>query len=196
MIFVDFGGGVCGVPRRTRQREIRLKPQEKTIPALAFVIPYHEMLMRELLRVGEFFGVKTRSSNWNYRGLVLLYTSHGHHHEVPCRAYKFDPEQLHKGVIVGVATLVDSRKLTWQEKICITQNFNKVDPNTAEEMLLGTDGYYITPLPYGVFLQDVKRFKKPIPFKPRPGAIGIMRVSTKLVARALKEVGINPKSYS
>ncbi len=166
---------------------------EKTIPALAFVFPYHEMLMRGLLRVGNHEGVKTRSSNWNYRGLVLLYTSKGRYHEVPCKAHGLAPNEFPNGVIVGIATIVDSRELTWQEKIHITCNFNRVDPNTGEEMLLGQDGDYITPNSHGVFLQNITRFKKPVPFKPRPGAIGIMRVPVKLVAKALREVNIDPR---
>lgn len=166
----------------------------QTWPALAFVFPYHEMLLRKLLAVDGYEGVKTRSSNWNYRGPVLLYTSKGKYHKVPARAYGLKPEEFPNGVIVGVANIADSRQLNWQEKIQITCNFNRVNSRAAEEMLLGTDGDYVVPLPIGLFLKDIKRFKYPVPFKPRPGAIGIMRVPTKLVAKALKEVGVDPKS--
>lgn len=61
-------------------------------------------------------------------------------------------------------------------------------------MLLGTDGDYVTPLSIGVFLKDVRRFKTPVSFKPKPGAIGIMRVPVAKVRKALKEAGIDPKS--
>lgn len=167
--------------------------QARTLPALAFVFPYHEMLMRGLLKVGDL-NVKTRSSNWNYRGLVLLYTSHGRYHKVPARAHNLNPNEFTRGVIVGVATIVDSRPLTWQEKIQITCNFNKVNRAEAEEMLLGTDGDYVTPFPIGVFLKDVKRFKTPVSFKPKPGSIGIMRVSVNQVAKALKQAGVDLKN--
>jgi len=166
---------------------------KQTLPALAFVFPYHEMLMRGLLRVGDF-SVKTRSNNWSHRGLVLLYTSHGRYHKVPARVYNLNPNEFASGAIVGVATMVDSRPLTWQEKIQITCNFNKVNQAEAEEMLLGTDGDYVTPLPIGIFLKDVRRFKTPVPFKPKPGSIGIMRVSMSQVAKALKQAGVDPKN--
>lgn len=166
---------------------------KETLPALAFVFPYHEMLMRGLLKVDGYDGVKTRSSNWNYRGPVLLYTSHGRYHHIPTEIYKLNPNRFPRGVIVGVATLVNSRELDWDEKIKITCNFNKVNPEMAEEMLFGQDGDYITPLPFGVFLKDIKRFKEPVSFKPRPGAIGIMRVPLTQVTKALKDVGIDTK---
>lgn len=179
---------------RARQVARALQLNLATWPALAFVFPYHEMLLRGLLKVEGYDGVKTRSSNWNYRGPVLLYTSKGKYHKVPARAYNLNPNEFPSGAIVGVVNIVDSRQLNWHEKIQITQNFNRVNSRAAEEMLLGTDGDYVTPLPIGVFLTKIKRFKKPVPFKPKPGAIGIMRVPIKLVAKALREVGINPKT--
>lgn len=167
---------------------------EKTYPALAFVFPYHEMLMLNLLGVGEF-QVKTRNSNWNYRGPVLLYTSHGRYHRVPAKAYGLDSNKFPRGVIVGVATVVDSRPLTGKEKIQMVCNFNNMSYDHAVDIALGRyQEDYVEPLPIGVFLKDVKRFKAPVPFKPRPGAIGIMRVPVSKVAKALKGVGINPNS--
>lgn len=196
-------GGFLMPTRRTRSGPVarergrpgrsRSKATEKTYPALAFVFPYHEMLILNLLGVGEF-QVKTRNSNWNYRGPVLLYTSHGRYHRVPAGAYGLDSNKFPRGVIVGVATIVNSRPLTWEEKVKVTANFNCVTLSEAEEMLMGCDGDHVVPCPIGVFLKDVKRFKKPVPFKPRPGAIGIMRVPVAKVAKALKKVGINPKS--
>ena len=164
----------------------------ETLPALAFVFPYHEMLLRGLLNV-DGLGVKTRRSNWNYRGPVLLYTSHGHYHRVPAEAYHLYPDKFPRGVIVGVGTLIDSRPLTREERIKITSNFNRVDPETAGEILFDQHDNYITPLPFGVFFKDIERFKTPVPFKPRPGSITIMRVPIELVAEELKKVGIDPK---
>lgn len=165
----------------------------RTIPALAFVFPYHEMLIRGLLKVGDYQGVKTRRSNWNYRGQVLLYTSHGNYHMVPAREYDLNPDKFPRGVIVGVATVMDSRLLTADEELQMLCNFNNITPAKARDLNVW-GGEYIAPLPFGVFLTNIKRFKNPVSFKPRPGAIGIMRVPLTQVAKALKEVGINPKN--
>lgn len=166
----------------------------KTLPALAFVFPYHEMLMRNLLSVGDF-QVKTRSSNWHYRGPVFLYTSRGRYHRAPAQAHRLNPNEFPTGAIVGVATVVDSRPLTGSEKFQMVRNFNNMSHDTVVDIVLGRyEGDYVEPLPIGVFLTDIKRFKTPVPFKPKPGAIGIMRVPLKVVAKALKEIGMNPKS--
>lgn len=179
---------------RARQIARALQLNLATWPALAFVFPYHEMLLRGLLKVDEHDGVKTRSGNWNYRGPVLLYTSKGRYHRIPTESYKLDPTKFPIGAIVGVATIVDSRPLTGKEKMQMLQNFNNISFDNAVNISLGTYPYdYVEPLPIGVFLKDIKRFKKPVPFKPKPGAIGIMRVPVKLVSKALKEVGIDPK---
>ena len=165
---------------------------ERTLPAIAFVFPYHEMLLRGLLNV-DGFGVKTRSSNWSFRGPILLYTSNGRYHQVPAIAHNLNPNEFPRGVIVGVATLVDVKVLNNYERVKMLQNFNRVDFETAKHLAeIGVD--YIEPLPFGLFLKNIKRFKKPVSFKPRQGAIGIMRVPLTQVSKALKEVGINPKT--
>lgn len=165
---------------------------EKTIPALAFVFPYHEMLLRGFLKVEGYDGVKTRSSNWNYRGPVLLYTSKGQYHKIPTESYRLDPTKFPIGAIVGIATVVDSRPLTGKEKIQMIQNFNNISFDNAVNISLGTYPYdYIEPLPIGVFLKDIKRFKNPVPFKPRRGAIGIMRVPIGQVSRELQRIVTN-----
>ncbi len=191
-----FSGG-SGLRHSTRasRRPARNKKSEKTIPALAFVFPYHEMLLRGLLNV-DGFGVKTRSSNWNYRGPVLLYTSKGRPHDVPVKAYGLNPDNYRDrcGVIVGIATIVNSRLLTAKERIQIVKNFNNVGHDAVVSMILGTyDKDYVEPLPFGVFLKNIKRFEKPVPFTPRRGAIGIMRVPLRQVSKTLKVIGINPK---
>lgn len=84
----------------------------KTLPALAFVFPYHEMLLRGHLEV-DGYQVKTRHCKWNYRGPVLLYTSHGRFAKVPANVYRLNPKEFPTGAIVGIATVVDSRQLTW-----------------------------------------------------------------------------------
>lgn len=185
------GSGAFGNTRpRTKKRTAK---SVETWPALAFVFPYHEMAMQDLLKVDGLYNVKTRRSNWNYRGPVLLYTSKGRYHHVPAMAYGLNPHNFPRGVIVGVANVVDSRLLTQNERLQMLCNFNKITLAQAEKISSWTDEY-IEPLPFGVFLGGIKRFKKPVPYKPKPGAIGIMRVPVKLVAKALKEVGINPKS--
>lgn len=160
----------------------------KTLPALAFVAPYHEMLMRDLLLVDGLYSVKTRRSNWNYRGPVLLYTSKGKPHYAAAKAHNLDLKQIPSGVVVGIANLIDSRLLTSGERFQMLCNFNNATPSKAIRLNEWTDNY-IEPLPYGVFLRDVQRFESPVPFKPKRGAIGICRVPMKLVARPLKQLG-------
>ena len=186
-------GNYVDLPTSTRREQVRAALAFKTIPALAFVFPYHEMLMRGLLEI-DGFGVKTRRSNWNYRGIVLLYTSKGKHHKVPAKAYNLNPDEFPRGAIVGVATVVDSRLLTEEEKIEMLCNFNRVTPREAEKLGQWPNVEYVAPLPFGVFLTNIKRFKKPIAFRPKPGAIGIMRVPLTTVAKNLREVGFNQES--
>ena len=183
---------------RKRSKDKRTD-KEKTLPALAFVRPYNEMLMLGLLNIDEF-GVKTRSRNLNYKGPVLLYTSNGRPHQIPAQAHGLNLSEVPAGAIVGVATMVDSRELVWEERVKATQNFNNWGRRQAEDNLCIMNLYgktqddCILPLTFGVFMKNIKRFKEPVQFKPKHGAIGIMRVPLGQVSKALKEVGINPKS--
>ena len=47
----------------------------KTMPVFPNWFPYNDMMLDGHMKVGKWAGVKTRSWEWNYRGLVLLYNS-------------------------------------------------------------------------------------------------------------------------
>lgn len=150
------------------------------------------MLMHRLLDI-DGFGVKTRSSNWNYRGPALLYTSGGRPHKVPVKAYGLNPDEFPSQAIVEVATVVDCQLLTGYQRLKMLCNCNKVDRETAIYLPhMGVE--YIEPRPFGLFLKDIRRFEKPVPFTPKQGAI--MRVPLNLVAKALKKVGIDSAQLS
>lgn len=173
----------------------------KTLPALPNRIPYNEMLFRGLLKVGDC-QAKTRSWVWDYRGLILLYTSSKTDWH-PVRAYEFDPAQIPTRALVGVAKIVDSRELSPLEEIVLTCRFNNIklserqmandarrfgflNPNRQEVLVL------VEPLPIGFFLKDVIRFKTPVPYKWPQGPVR-HSVPISVVAEALKEIGIDPR---
>lgn len=161
----------------------------QTLPALPNVVPYNEMLFRDLLRVGDY-DVKTRSWDWDYRGPLLLYTSKGRHHPGPCEAYKLDRRDIPTGQIVGICNLADVRPLTPRERVIMLQRFNNISESTARRVLNGqTYGRYIWPFDNGFFFSRMTRFKEPVPFYWQPGPVSRCDVPFRVVAKAIAEVG-------
>jgi hypothetical protein len=163
-----------------------------TMPALPNVFPYNEMLFQGILKLNGR-GVKTRSWSWGYRGLILFYTSLCRYHRIPAEAYGLNPTDFPRGAIVGVGNLVNVRKLTKREKFRLLLQFNNATPKEAEEFGQFTGPAYVGPFDIGFFFKGLKRFKRPVPFTPKKGAIRTFRVPISVVAKALKEVGFDPK---
>lgn len=187
-----MSGNVQNAGAGLTKRELeRVRQAFKTLPVLPNSLPYNEMLFRGILKLGEF-GVKTRSWNWHHRGLVLLYTSTSTH-KVPVRAYGFDPKQYPRCVIVGVGELVDVRDLTEAEKKTLLCQFNNATPKQTKAFGRVGGPDYIVPFDTGFFFRNLRRFKTPVPFKPKHGAIRTFSAPLYLVAGELRKVGIDPK---
>lgn len=176
----------------TENQAWRIRRHFTTLPVLPNSFPYNEMLFRGLLKLGRF-GVKTRSWNWHQRGLVLLYTSTSTH-RIPAKAYDLDPKKYPRCVIVGVGELVDVRDLTEAEKKSLLCQFNNATPKQTKTFGQWGGPAYVAPLGIGFFFRRLKRFKTPVPFKPKQGAVRTFGAPLSLVAGELRRVGIDPKS--
>ena len=148
---------------------------KKTIPAFPNVFPYNELLLTRAL------SAKTRTWRWNHTGLTLLYTSTGTDKDV-AKAHFLDPKDAPRGVLVGVGELIPVRGLTKQEHRKIIDEFY------AQQF----DARLIEPRNdlFRYKFQNLKRFKKPIPFKPPKGAMRTFKVPVSLVRKSLREIGI------
>ena len=180
-----FGGGgsggaaVCYERAQRRKRKAAAKAAE-TVPVFANRAPWNELLIRGQRKV------KTLSRNWKHRGPVLLYTSSNRQDSIFGLTYKLPKnmkvEDFHLGAIVGTAEVVDVVPETEFSAVLHPfgdsgskyEAFFKHDPNLTET--LGQS--------HVVIVQNVKRFKKPIPFKPPQGAVRIFRAPAKLLKRA------------
>ena len=165
-----------------------------TLPVLPNVFPYNELLISGKLNVGSY-GVKTRGwpmCVWKYRGPVLLYTS-TKTHQIAADAHGLDSEVFPRQVIVGVGKLVEIRNLTRGEKKQMYLNFNNWGEKEYRSFLraerAGRWVDHISPFYAGLFFKNLKRFKKPIPFTWKKGAITLNHAPLSLVVKALKEVG-------
>lgn len=169
----------------------KTKTEEATLPAFPNVIPFNEMILRGKLSVGGNEQVKTRNRKWNYRGIVLFYTSGRTVYGIVSPRLTKIAEQ-NKGKLVGVGMLVDVRELTTNEKVALYKKFNPKAKlsDVRSYKIFGMDEreWRVTPQNYGFFFLNVKRFKKSIPFKWPQGAITTAKVPTQLVAKALKEI--------
>lgn len=145
----------------------------QTIPAFPNSFPYNELLLLGKL------SAKTRTWRWNHTGLTLLYTSQSTAHDV-AEAHGLNSKDTARGVLVGVGELVPVRELTYAEAGQIEREF---DNDT------GTVSIYAGPWRYE--FKNLKRFKKPVPFKPPQGAVRLFNVPVSVVAKALKEIGVS-----
>lgn len=144
----------------------------ETIPAMPNWFPYNELLLSGKL------SAKTRDWRWKHTGLVLLYTSTRVEPEV-AQAYGLNLKDFQQGVLVGVGELLPVRENTEEEAIQIEREFANSDSN-----LIVQAGYY------RYEFNNLKRFRKPIPFKPPRGAVTVFRVPVSLVKEALEEIGV------
>ena len=138
---------------------------ETTVPVFANRAPWNELVLRKKRQV------KTLSFNWKYRGPILLYTSTNRTDdwglgEYPVRVKMAD---IPKGFLVGTAEVVDVVPTD-----DLPQTFYEKDP--ALYVTLGQS--------HVVIIKNPKRFKTPIPYKPKQGAIRIMKAPADLLKRA------------
>lgn len=153
--------------------------REKTIPAFPNHYPYNELLL------GGSLSAKTRTWRWSHSGLTLLYTSTGTCDAVvAAHGLEEKVKTAPRMVPVGVGELQPVRKLTQKESRQIYREFRngkKVSwgPGTGE---------------YRYEFRNLRRFKNPVSFRPPQGAVRTFRVPVSVVAKALKEVGINPRN--
>jgi len=152
---------------------VKDKGNGKTIPAFPNSFPYNELLLQGKL------SAKTRTWRWGHTGLTLLYTSTSTARDV-ARAHGLDPKGALRGVLVGVGELVPVRELTDKEAEQIEREFD----NSTGTVGVGAGGWRYE-------FRNLKRFKKPVPFKPPQGAVRLFNVPVSVVAGALKQVGIS-----
>ncbi len=172
----------------------RISQIATTLPVLPNSFPYNELLLTGKLRVGEHEGVKTRGwpmCVWKYRGPVLLYTSTSTH-GLSAEAHNLNPNDFPRQVIVGVGQLVDICDLNRSQKKQMYMNFNNWDERQYRRIMRMVDfkrPSHIEPLYAGLFFQNLKKFKKSIPFAWKKGAVTLNHAPLSLIAKALKEVG-------
>ena|SRR3989344_1680481 len=145
----------------------------KTIPAFPNSFPYNELLLQGKL------SAKTRTWRWRHTGLTLLYTSTSTARDV-AEAHGLNPKDTPRGVLVGVGELVTVRELTDAEADQIEREFD----NNTGTVSIGAGAWRYE-------FKNLKRFKKPVPFKPPQGAVRLFNVPVSVVAKALKEIGIS-----
>ncbi|KKW05370.1 MAG: hypothetical protein UY40_C0022G0010 [candidate division CPR1 bacterium GW2011_GWC1_49_13] len=148
------------------------KKPGRTVPAFPNSFPYNELLLRGKL------SAKTRTWRWSHTGLTLLYTSARTARDV-AEAYGLDPKIASRGVLVGVGELLPVRLVTIAEARKIEKEFSNQKFGVA--VFAG---------PYRYAFKNLRRFKKPVPFRPPRGAVRTFNVPLKIVAKALKESGI------
>jgi hypothetical protein len=138
-----------------------------TIPVIANRAPWNELVLRGRRKV------KTLSFNWKHRGPILLYTSSNRVDwwaEADYPMLRNIPNStIPKGVIVGYATVKDVVPTSE-----LPAGFRAKDPGLTHT--LGQS--------YVAIVTKVKRFKRPIPFKPPKGAIRIFRAPASFLRRA------------
>ncbi|MEX1061763.1 MAG: hypothetical protein WEC39_01470 [Patescibacteria group bacterium] len=150
------------------------KGLSRKIPAMPNSFPFNELLLKGML------SAKTRNWRWSHSGLTLLYTSTSTASEV-AKAYGLDPKLARRGVIVGAGELVSVRELSKKEARQIEQEFSNGSSKLAAVAGL-----------YRYEFRNLKRFRKPIPFRPPRGAVRTFNVPLAVVADALEEVGMSP----
>lgn len=160
----------------------RQKDHGLTIPALPNHYPYNDLLLDGKL------SAKTREWRWSHYGATLLYTSTGTAHDI-CAAHGLTnaARTAPRGVLVGVGILVPVRLNTDRERSRIAREFynGKRRP------------FGITAGPYRYEFKRLRRFTKPIPFKPPQGSVRVLRVELTLeLAAALRRAGVKPEDMN
>lgn len=136
----------------------------RLVPVFPNWYPFNDMLIDGHLRIG-MFSVKTRSYDWKYRGLVLLYNSG--RTMTSCRdAYKYPKDEGPRFMIIGAAELVVVRLLTRDELRLMRGNFNNLTP---AKMRAHPELVKVVPFKFGYFFTAAVRFKNPVPFEWKPG---------------------------
>ena len=115
--------------------------------------------------------------------MTLLYTSTSTARDV-AEYHDLDPKSAPRGVLVGVGELAPVRKLTREEHRQIIDEFyaHQFEARFIEP----SDGLY------RYEFKNLRRFKNPVSFKPPQGAVRTFKVPLRVVAKALKRVGIDP----
>ena len=155
---------------------MKKKTTDNTVPVFANRAPWYELVFRGKRQV------KTIGFNWKYRGPILLYTSSNQTDDWGLYEYQASHRGLRglkmadipKGCIVGVATVVD---VVPQEDFEFEERYQRY--YAADPVLYDSLGQS-----HVVILENAKRFKTPIPFKPPQGAIRTFRASASLLRKA------------
>lgn len=137
---------------------------EKMVPVFANRAPWNDLVLDGKRHV------KTLSFNWKHRGPILLYTSSNRVDWWGFDQYDMTKQDIPKGVIVGSAMVVD---VVPTDKL--PQIFYDKDPN-----LEGTMGQEFV-----VIVENPRRFKRPIPFKPPQGTIRISSAPARYLRRVV-----------
>ena len=143
---------------------MRRKNAEATVPVMANRAPWNELVLQGQRKV------KTLSFNWKHRGPILLYTSSNRVDAMGWEFYglKKSLADVPKGAIVGIANVVNVLAID-----DLPASYFDDDPNLFET----------TGQAFVAVVDGVKRFKKPIPFKPPQGAIRVFRAPAKYMKR-------------
>lgn len=145
---------------------------ETTVPVFANRAPWNELVLRGKRQV------KTINFNWKHRGPILLYTSlrvddfAWYDYDKALKRVKV--ADIPQGAIVGYATVVD----------VVEESEFFGNPKYAEYFDRDPALFETLGQSHVVLIEDAKRFKKPIPFKPKPGAIRIMKAPASFLKKA------------
>jgi len=92
-------------------------------------------------------------------------------------------------VLVGTGELLPVREMTGPE---MYELVSELYPGYAAVHLDPNAG----PAVYRYEFKNLRRFKRPIQFRPPKGAVRTFKVPVGLVARALRGVGVDPRTLS
>jgi hypothetical protein len=143
--------------------------KSETVPVFANRAPWNELILRGKRQV------KTLPRNWKYRGPVLLYTSSNRIDDFGWEYYptlrNTKNADLSLGSIVGYVTVVD----VMPEEEFYRKHHEYFEKDPALHDTLGQS--------HVVIVENPKRFKKPIPYKPTAHAMRISRGPAALLRR-------------
>ncbi len=147
------------------------KEKEKKQPEISDFVyalpnsyPYNELLLSGKL------SAKTRNWKWSHTGLTLLYTSHSVASNI-VRAHNL-PTKHKVGVIVGYGMLEPVRENTEQELDSLESQFYNFNLDAWDGVWAGQYRYEFSKL---------TRLPEPIPFKPKPGSVRVLRVPLSVI---------------
>jgi len=139
-----------------------------TLPGFPNHYPFNDLLLDGKLIA------KTRTRNRKYRGPMLLHTATRAAKGV-ARVHGYDLKDHPKGMIVGVGVLSDVHELNDDEWRTLFCQFNNVSYAKGRKMAL-SGKWICEPFYIGYFFTHLRRFSKPIPFKPPRGAVSAFSV--------------------